>query len=951
MRTTSTLLLYFERRYGAARLAEVFHRHSFSLSLDYLRTPTNFISLMFLEQLADALVAESGDSQFMRKAGLSMAGPETLGFAYYMVRAFGSLEICFRKTVELSSSYNRVGHFEIEQLERERLVLAYRSTVPEQSRHICELRMGQFASFPTIWGLPPAEVSESQCQVQGADCCRYHLHWMDPLPVWGRYTGLLLGAVGGVGASMLGLGHPAFTVTSLALAGVSMGSWVDLRREMRRKDAALNEQAEGMMGSLEELQQRYDEMFRINVALEDRVAARTRELTEANVRLEAALATQKELDRLKSEFFDNVSHELRTPLTLILLTLDSLLQRGREEFDAPVRQHLETMNRSASKLLKLINNLLDLTKLEAGMTKLRHEPLDLQAFLSALLVPFEVMADQKRVALELEGSSATSVHVDVALIESVFQNLISNALKFTTQGKVAVRLHEDDSWVHVEVIDTGVGIAAQDLSLIFDRFAQADSSGTRRFGGTGIGLALVKETIELHKGSISVSSELGKGSNFHVRLPKGHAHALEAPREVQGAPVPARPIRRSGEAPAIGEPESPLATSAVEALPPAPDSEAGPDAPRVLVVEDEPEIRAFLRDVLKPYYRLLEATNGEEGLKVAQRERPDLIVSDVMMPVMSGIQMLAALRDSSETVDTPVIMLTARQEVDAKVEGLTLGANDYLGKPFFPREMLARIEAQLRLRDAAVRAAENERLAATGLLTSGFAHEVHNPLNGLMNALAPLRESLTQGTPDPAMAVAMLDLIEECGQRIRGLAEGLLSFVRTGSKAVAVDLGASLDASVQALSWRLPPGMKVERDYQCSEPVWSDPGSLNQVWVNLLDNAVRAVGPEGVVKVSTVREGSDAVVSIVDNGVGIKPEHMDRLFQPFFSTRDAGEGTGLGLALCQRIILRQGGRIRIHSEYGKGTRVEVRLPLEADPDRILPPLLSEGRSKQPHWRT
>jgi signal transduction histidine kinase len=123
------------------------------------------------------------------------------------------------------------------------------------------------------------------------------------------------------------------------------------------------------------------------------------------------------------------------------------------------------------------------------------------------------------------------------------------------------------------------------------------------------------------------------------------------------------------------------------------------------------------------------------------------------------------------------------------------------------------------------------------------------------------------------------------------------------------------------------------------------------VWVNLLDNAVRAVGTEGIVKVSTSREGDDAVVHIVDNGVGIKPEHMDRLFQPFFSTRDAGEGTGLGLALCQRIVLRQGGRIRIHSDYGKGTRVEVRLPLKADPDRILPPLLSEGRPSQPHWRT
>ncbi|EPX63738.1 Adenylate cyclase [Cystobacter fuscus DSM 2262] len=953
VRTTSTLLLYFERRYGAARLADVFRRHSFSLSLDYLRTATNFISLPFLEKLADVLVAESGDAQFMRKAGLFMAGPETLGFAYYMVRAFGSLEICFRKTVELSSSFNRVGQFEIEELARERLVLSYRSSTRERHRHICELRMGQFASFPTIWGLPPAEVTESQCHVLGADVCRYHLRWTDPLPMWGRYIGLLLGAVSGVGTSILGLGHPAFSVTALSLAGVSLGSWLDLRREMRRKDEALNEQTHGMMGSLEELQQRYDEMFRINVALEDRVAARTRELTESNARLEAALAKQKELDRLKSEFFDNVSHELRTPLTLILLTLDSLLQRGPEVFAPPVRQHLETMNRSASRLLRLINNLLDLTKLEAGKTKLRHEPLEIESFLSSLLVPFEVLADKKGVALELEGHAPTPVQVDVARLESVFQNLISNALKFTLQGRVTVRLHEDDTWVHVEVIDTGVGIATQDLSVIFDRFAQADSSGTRRFGGTGIGLALVKETLELHKGGIDVSSELGKGSNFHVRLRKGPAPVREAEPELPPEPVLLRPLGRSLDAASLLEPEGTVTVTAVEAVPVLPpDVEAGPDAPRVLLVEDEPEIRSFLRQVLKPYYRLLDASNGEEGLSLAQKERPDLIISDVMMPVMSGLQMLAALRASPETVDTPLILLTARQEVEAKVEGLTMGANDYLPKPFSPREMLARVEAQLRLRDAAIRAAENERLAATGLLTSGFAHEVRNPLNGLMNALLPLRESLTGTTPDIGMAVGMLELIEECGQRIRHLAEGLLSFVRTGTKAMAVDLGASLDASVQALSWRLSPDLKVERDYQCAEPVWSDPGSLNQVWVNLLDNAVRAVAKEGGrVRVVTSREGSDAVVSIIDNGVGIKPENMDRVFQPFFSTRDAGEGTGLGLALCQRIVLQQGGRIRIFSEYGKGTRVEVRLPLEADPDRLLPPLLSDGRVRQHHWNT
>jgi signal transduction histidine kinase len=300
----------------------------------------------------------------------------------------------------------------------------------------------------------------------------------------------------------------------------------------------------------------------------------------------------------------------------------------------------------------------------------------------------------------------------------------------------------------------------------------------------------------------------------------------------------------------------------------------------------------------------------------------------VMMPVMSGLQMLARLRRVPEAADIPVILLTARQEVAEKVEGLGTGANDYLGKPFSPRELLARIEAQLRLRDAAVRAAENERLAATGLLTSGFAHEVRNPLNGLMNALQPLRDSVLGEQVDPATTRAMLEVIEECGTRIRYLAENLLSFVRSNDKPVPVNLDASLDSTLNVLGWRVPVGVTVERDYRCDSPVMGDPGSLNQVWVNLLDNALRAVGTEGQVKVATERDGDMAVVSFTDTGVGIKPEDMERLFQPFFSTRAAGEGTGLGLALCRRIVLRHGGQIHISSEYGKGTRCEVRLPLK-----------------------
>jgi len=930
VRTTSTLLLYFERTYGVERLQALWARNDIPLSLEYLRTHANYISLRFLERFSTLLMKESGDAHFMRNAGLFLATPEAMGFAYYLLRAFGSPRMCYLKTIELAPSYNRVGSFHVELLEQKQLVLTYSSKTPETNRNICELRMGQFASIPTIWGLLPAEVRESECQVLGAPACRYHLSWADPMSQWGHHLGLLLGTVSGLVAGALGWAHPLFGVASLAAAGFSMGGWLDGRRELKRKDEALRSQNQAIMGSLVELQQRYDEIFRANVALEDRVAERTQALKEANSKLGDALVRQQELDRLKSEFFDNVSHELRTPLTLILLTLESLERRGAEDINPEVvMHHVITMERSAQRLLRLINNLLDLAQLESGKARLRYQPLELNGFLSTVLPPFHAMADRQGVFLRLEGREVTPVEVDHERIDIVFQNLLSNALKFTQTGGVTVRVLEDEKDVLVDVEDTGQGISQQDTQVIFDRFAQADNSGTRRFGGTGIGLALVKETLELHSGGIAVTSELGKGSIFRVRLPKGRAHIREDLRERRRAEMPVRRERRiSGSFPSLdtGVPDNGRASLVA----PARDHAGpGPDAPRILVVEDDVEIRGFIAGLLKQHYRVMEAVNGEEGRQRAIAERPDLIVSDVMMPVLSGLQMLVALREQTATVDIPVILLTARQEVSAKVEALGTGANDYLGKPFSPRELLARIETQLRLREAAVRSAENERLAAIGLLTSGFAHEVRNPLNGLMNALAPLKEVLADNSnsPDAEMSRAMVEVMEECGQRIRHLAESLLSFTRTSDTPMMLSLDSLLDSTLGVLTWKVPSGVVVERAYECTLPVQGDPGSLNQVWLNLLDNALRAVGEHGRVRVATACQGDEAVVTISDDGVGIRSEDMERLFQPFFSTRAAGEGTGLGLALSRRIILRHGGRIQVHSTPGKGTQVEVHLPL------------------------
>src|SRR5215472_6486205 len=297
------------------------------------------------------------------------------------------------------------------------------------------------------------------------------------------------------------------------------------------------------------------------------------------------------------------------------------------------------------------------------------------------------------------------------------------------------------------------------------------------------------------------------------------------------------------------------------------------------------------------------------------------------MPQMSGLQLTDALRHEADTAEIPVILLTARGEPDNAADGLIQGANDYVPKPFSPRELHARIETQLRLREAALALGESERLAALGLLTSGFAHEVRNPLNGLLNALEPLGQALATIPAGQGEMGELVRMIQQCGERISHLCESLLSFARPAQGVDAVNVPEALDATLEVLGWRMPPGVTVKKTYRCSEPIFGDAGALNQIWLNLLDNALRAVGQAGTIEIGTERIKNNLVVTIADSGGGIPEDKIRYIFEPFFSMRSVGEGVGLGLALCRRIVLRHGGQIRAFSQSGQGTRLEVELPL------------------------
>ena len=389
----------------------------------------------------------------------------------------------------------------------------------------------------------------------------------------------------------------------------------------------------------------------------------------------------RQIGQMKSQFFANISHEFRTPLTLILGQIDDVMSSG---IDNREKLKLQVANRNARRLLKLINQLLDLSKLETGNMELNSEQYNIDGFLRALLYSFESIATSKKITLSFKSvSEKIPVVFDLDKMEKVFYNLIFNALKYTNEnGKVEVEIKSVDSFnVEICVTDNGTGIPEKYVPHIFDRFFQVESSSTRNYEGTGIGLALVKELVELHNGTVTVKSSLGEGTVFTVKLPVGELNNEVQPREIQ---VPQNDyyaeILQDGKNAATHE-----LISLTKKL-------ADDNREIVLVVEDNNDVRSFICEQLAREYNVKQAENGEQGMLLALENVPDLIVTDLMMPKMNGFQLCKAVRGDERTSHIPVIMLTAKVGFDDKMEGLETGVDDYITKPFSSRELMVRVK-------------------------------------------------------------------------------------------------------------------------------------------------------------------------------------------------------------------------------------------------------------------
>ncbi|HEY7112521.1 MAG TPA: ATP-binding protein [Thermoanaerobaculia bacterium] len=414
-----------------------------------------------------------------------------------------------------------------------------------------------------------------------------------------------------------------------------------------------------------------------------------------------------EIDRAKTAFFSNVSHEFRTPLTLMLGPVGDLLNRGPGDLSPATKSELEVVHRNGLRLLRLVNTLLDFSRIEAGRVRAAYQPTDLASSTVDLASVFRAAVEKAGLELIIDCPPLPEpAYVDREMWEKIVLNLLSNAFKYTFEGRIRVSLRPEDGDAELTVRDTGTGIPEEEIPHLFERFHRVENARGRTHEGSGIGLALVQELVRLHGGRIRAESALGSGSAFVVRIPLGSRH-LPPDRIVESRePRPAG----SGVAPFVEEamrwlPES-ASASGSEDLPRFPESIPGPELsaapddaprPRVLVADDNFDMRHYVERLLAGRYEVEALSDGLAALESAERRPPDLIVTDVMMPRLDGFGLLRAVRADETLKDVPVIMLSARAGEESRVTGVQAGADDYLVKPFSARELLARVDAHLKM--------------------------------------------------------------------------------------------------------------------------------------------------------------------------------------------------------------------------------------------------------------
>ncbi|HUO57678.1 MAG TPA: ATP-binding protein [bacterium] len=684
-------------------------------------------------------------------------------------------------------------------------------------------------------------------------------------------------------------------------------------------------------------------------------------------RKQLAESNQKliELDRMKSHFFANISHELRTPLTLLVAPIQSLRFQKGHLLDEESRDILETMENNAMRLLKLINDLLDLSKLESGRMEVNKEVVAVETFIKGLVQSIQNTAKDKQVSvISRVQDSIGMVMLDRNKMEKILLNLLFNALKFTPPGgQVEVSAEKARNQLVLIVSDTGMGIAKKNLPFIFDRFWQADSSAQRKYQGTGIGLALVKELTEVQGGIVTAESEEGVGTRMTIRVPCEEAEGPEAPT----GNIPSGPGKQLVIPDATVENAEwltklyrraelfPTLTPVSETL--RFDSYGNGKRRKLLIADDEPDMLKFLKTQLEKHYEVLEAVDGAQAVEKAKQFLPDLVLLDMMMPGKDGIQACRELKEWVPTQSIPVVLLTARADEGTKLSALNAGANDFLTKPFSTTELHVRVQNLVqshqfqrelarektalestleRLKETEGQLVQSEKMASLGRLSAGIIHEINNPLNYASTALHLLK-SKKDKLPESEREKygEIVSDIEEGMGRVQHIVSDLRTFSHPRTDSVdLIELDETITTALRFVNQELKGTVQIQLEVPQGQQVLGDRNKLIHVFVNLFQNSVDAIRAKNFIdeqpqlSVRSRTANGKVQIHVRDNGCGIAPENLDKVFDPFFTTKDVGQGMGLGLSLCYRILSEQGGKISVESEPGKYTDFLLELPVK-----------------------